>query len=96
MKAEEFEAVADVVMRVLFHREFNTAMRGEELLNLITQSRGIAFGAPRDEYAPVVSVTCETSVGLSFSGDAICCFTVVALIVQEPVQLVQDHVRKYW
>ena len=61
---------------------------------MTTQSLGIAFGAPRDEYAPVIGVTCETNVGLSFSGDAICCFTVVALLVQEPVQLVQDHVSE--
>ena len=63
VKAEEFEAVADVGDACLFHREFDTAMCGEELPNLITQSLGIAFGAPRDEYAPVVCITCKSNVG---------------------------------
>ena len=76
----------------LFYRELDTTMCSKELPNLITQPLCIAFGGPRDEYAPVVGVTCETSVGLSFSGDVSCCFTVVALVVQEPVQLVQDYV----
>jgi hypothetical protein len=67
-------------------------MCGEDLPNLITQSLGVAFGAPRDEYAPVVSVTCEMNVGTSLARDAISCLTVVTLIMQEPVQLVQNYV----
>ena len=91
-ETEKVETVADMSDAGLFFRESHSAVAVKHLSNLITQSLGIAFGAPRDEYAPVVSVTCETNIGLSFARDAIRCLPVMTLIVQEPVQLVQDHI----
>ena len=66
VKAEKVEAVADVSDAGLFHRQFarrNVAV--EQLSNSITQSLCVSLGTPRDEYAPVVRVTCESNIGAS-------------------------------
>lgn len=92
VKTEKVESVADMSNACLFHREFHTALLRQEYSNPVTQPLGMLLRASRDEHTPIICITDEPHIGASRLPGITLFVAVTALGMQEPVQLVEDHV----
>ena len=95
-ETEKVETVANMSDAGLFVRELHAAITAKQLSDSITQSLCVSLGTPRDEHAPVIRITNESNIGEPMALGVVTCIALMSLIVQEPVQTIQDHVGKQW
>src|SRR5690606_13985789 len=86
------KAVANVSNVCLLHGQLQAAGGTEKVTNLVTETLGILLRASCNNDTPIVRVACKPHVRSTGESAASPDFAVHALIVQEPVQLVQDRV----